>query len=305
MKVAASALLFAAALGGVSAHPSGNAHQHQHMHRSVEERGVKFVKVVKPVAEPTTTAQPTTTQAPAAPAQPTTTTKAAETKPKPTTPASSGGDGQGVSTYTEFCGGEKTKRATIAEIHYKGNVGSASNYGCNMMLAKSNVADEYKYNVKIKNALAKEQECVGYLKIGPDGGVNGFFDGNEAVRFNLPANGVQYLVVDENTQGGVVCGVGSIPLTNFGEFASTWAEFDFGNESNDGWSGADASCLVSAAEGLDIPGLNLCGHGTCSTIYPGGKGKNAFLAGMEALDGLGLNIPAGKARLEVTVGYQG
>ena len=296
MKVSASALLIAAALGGVSAHPSG----HKHMHRSLEERG--FVKAGRPAPPaPTTTAQPTT-QAP----KPTSTSEAAA-KPTSSKPSngSGSGSGQGVSTYTEFCGGKKAKRATTAEIAYKGNVGVTGNYGCNMMLAQSNVADEYKYNVKIKNAVDDEQECVCYNKIGADDGINGFFDGNEALRFKLPGNGVQYVVADENTQGGCICGVGKVPLTSFGEFASTWAEFDFGNESNGGWSGADASCLVSAAEGLDIPGMNLCGHGTCSTINPGGTGKNAFLGGMEALDGLGLNIPAGKARLEVTVGYQG
>lgn len=311
MKVSASAVLLAAALGGVSAHPSG--HAHKHMHRSLEERG-NFVKAGRPAPpEPTTTsttAVPTTTAAPP-PSEPTSTSEA----PAPSSSApsngggngGSGGEGQGVSTYTEFCNGEKSKvkRATAEQIAYKGNVGTDSNYGCNMMLAKSSVADEYKYSVKVVNALSEEQECVCYNKIGPTGGINGFFDGNEAIKFKLPADGTQYVVADDNTQGGCVCDVGSVPLTGSGEFASTWAEFDFGNDSNDGWSGADASCLVAAAEGLDIPGMNLCGHGTCSTIYPGGKGKNAFLAGMEALDGLGLNIPAGKARITVTVGYSG
>lgn len=288
-----SSLLLAAALG-VSAHPSG----HAHLHRSVDKRG-NFIIAGKPIevlAEPTVAA-PTTTEAPAP-------TKAAE---KPAEKPEKGSD-KGSGEVKKFCGGNTKrviKRATIAEIAYVGNVGTESDYGCNLMMVDNDHAEEYKYTTTFSNASGKDQKCVCFNKIGPDGGINGFFTGNEALSFDLPKNGKAVLAADENSQGGCACGAGEVPLTTFGEFASTWLEFDFGNESNDGWSGADASCLVSAATGLDIPGLNVCGHGTCSTINPGGTGTNAFLGGMEALDGLGLNLPAGEARLEVEVGYSG
>lgn len=314
MKVSVPAVLLTAALG-VSAHPSG--HGHKHAHRSLEAR--EFVMYQKPPPpEPTTSSsappppKPTSTteevKVAVATEEPSTSTKEAP-KPKPSPDnsddSSSGGEGQGVSTYTEFCGGKKSKRATLEQIAYKGNTGTEDDYGCNMMLVKASVAEEYKYLAIIENIDDVEYECVAYNKIGPDGGINGFFNGNEAIRFTIPAGGKQHLAADENTQGGVICDKGSVPLTSFGEFASTWAEWDFGNESNNGWSGADASCLVAAALGLDIPGLQICGHDTCSTINPGGTGTNAFLAGMEELDGLGLNIVPGKARLEITYGFKG
>lgn len=305
MKVSAATILITAALG-VSAIPSGHGHGH-HIHRSVERRG-NFVmankpKIPEPKPEPKTEAEPepTTTEAPKE-------TKAAPSKPAATS-SSSSDSGSGSGGYAKpFCGGNSKRliqRATDAEISYKGNVGVQGKYGCNLMVVDNDVADKYKYTTTFKNAAGDDQKCVCFLKIGPDNGINGFFNGNQALDFDLPAGGEKVVAADENTQGGCACGSGKVPLTTDGQFASTWVEFDFGNESNDYWSGADASCLVSAAHGLDIPGLNVCGHGNCSTIYPGGTGKNAFLGGMEALDGLGLNLPAGEARLEVTVGYTG
>lgn len=315
MKFSAPLAVAAAAIG-VSAHPSGHGHNHNLAHRSAQQ----FVKYVQPAPEPTTTSSP-----PPPPPKPT-----AEEKPKPEagifkeesteekkpekkpeqkqTDNSSGGgsEGQGVSSYTPFCGGAKTKRATLEEIAYTGNVGSDGDYGCNMMLAKASAAKEYKYKAKINNVLDKEQHCVGYLKIGPKGLIDGFFSGNQVLDFYVPANSVQYVVADENTQGGVICDVGEVPVADFGEWASTWAEFDFGNESNDGWSGADASCLVASRQGHDIPGMQICGCGSeCSKIWPGGKGSNAFTAGMEAEDGWGLNCVAGPLELEIDIGWNG
>lgn len=295
MKFSATTVLLAAALG-VSAHPSGHAHQRAHAARSLEERQ-DFVMAQRPETSTTSTSTtPTPTQT-----QPT-----ATAAPTSGSGSGSGGSGKGVSVYTEFCSDDsKRKRAELADIMYAGNVGSDGSYGCNLMLAQSSVAKEYKYKIELENVSGSEQECVCFLKIGPTGGVNGFFNGNEALKFTIPAGETQWVVADDNTQGGCACDKGSVPLTSFGEFASTWLEFDVGNSKNNGWSGADASCLVSAASGLDIPGLNVCGHGTCSTINPGGTGKNAFLGGMEALDGLGLNIPAGEVHISAQIGYSG
>lgn len=286
MKVSSSVLILAAAIGA-SAHPSRHAHAHHHGNVARE-----FVVANKPV---TVTEYATQAAAPtqAAPAVKSSAAASASSK----SDSSSG-------TYKEFCGGKKSKRATVEQIAYKGNTGTSDDYGCNMMVVDSGVADEYKYTATFKNANSKDQECVCFNKIGPDGGINGFWSGNEAVKFTLSGKGEKIVAFDENSQGGCACGAGEVPLTAIGQFASTWLEFDFGNTSNDEWSGADASCLVSAAQGLDIPGLKVCGHGTCSTIYPGGTGENAYLGGMEDLDGIGLNLPAGKARLEVTVDYQ-
>ncbi|PNY23494.1 Allergen Asp f 4 [Tolypocladium capitatum] len=292
MKISTTTLLLAAALG-VAAHPS--AHAHRHLHRSAVEKRTDFVMAKRPapvvpakaaVAPPPVAVPPTTPFA----------------RPQASQPS---GSGTGASVYTPFCGGKPSKRATAAEISYKGNVGTPGNYGCNMMLIQSGIADKYDYTATFTNAGSQDQACACWNKIGADNGINGFFKGNQVFNFNLPAGGKQVIAADANTQGGCSCGPGALSLTNFGQFAGSWVEFDFGNQSNGGWSGADASCLVAAKNGLSIPGLNVCGSGTCSTIYPGGTGKNAYLAGMEDADGVGLNLPAGKINLQITVDYRG
>lgn len=314
MKFSASVVLAAAI--GASAHPSGLGHKHAH--RSLAGRA-EFVKAVNPVtitttvvahAEATEAANNAVNNAAVAAsssstssAAPTTTSAAPSST---SSAASSGGSGQGISSYTDFCSGN-SKRATAAEIAYKGNVGSSSSYGCNMMLAQSSVADDYDHVIILENAADEEQQCVCFNKIGSDDGINGFFKGNEVLNFQVPAGETQHVVVDSNSQGGCTCGTGSVTTTSFGEFADTWLEFDMANDSNGGWSGADASCLVASSAGLNIPGLRVCsaanGSGTCSTINPGGTGDNAYLGGMEAEDGVGLNLPAGKVRLYTTIGY--
>lgn len=254
-----------------------------------------FVKATKPdpvVAVKAAIVPAPTTQAPPAPPP---TTAASSPKAQPTTSSGSGSGGA-----KSFCGGGKYKRATIAQIGYQGNIGSSGNYACNLMMV-DNAAD-YKYTTTFNNKSGKDQTCVVWLKIGPDGGINGFFKNNQALTFDLPAGGSKVLAADANTQGGAACGVGSVPTTSFGQYASTWVEFDFANESNGGSSGADASCLVSAANSMSIPALSVCDASTCSTIHQGGTGTNAYLAGMEAADGIGLNLVPGKVALQVNVG---
>ncbi|OAA44442.1 allergen Asp F4-like protein [Cordyceps fumosorosea ARSEF 2679] len=188
------------------------------------------------------------------------------------------------SMYIPFCGGQK--RATSAQVAYVGNTGTEEHYGCNMMQIPANIASLYKYTIEFINSGYTVQQCKCWNKIGPDGGINGFFAGNEAITFSLAASGQQLVAFDENSQIGCACHAGSIPLTPFGEFASTWVEADFGNELNQKHSGFDASCLVAAKHGLDIPGLSVCGgsQNTCSTIFPGGAGENAYVKGMEDLN---------------------
>ncbi|KAH6989330.1 hypothetical protein BKA56DRAFT_252704 [Ilyonectria sp. MPI-CAGE-AT-0026] len=285
MKVSSSVIILGAALG-VSAHPSGHAHQNVH------KRG-NFVVANKPT---TTVIEYVTAAAVAAEAVSTTAAAAAVS-------STAASDDSSSSEYVEFCSGSTAKRATLAEIAYKGNTGTEDDYGCNMMTVKESIASLYKYTATFNNDVAKDQACVCFNKIGEDGGINGFWSGNEAISFTLPASGTKVVAFEANSQGGCACSVGTaVELTDAGQFASTWLEFDFGNTSNDDWSGADASCLVSAANSKYIPALKVCGSGTCSTIYSGGKGENAYLGGMEAEDGVGLNLAAGKVRLTLTVG---
>ncbi|POR34751.1 Allergen Asp f 4 [Tolypocladium paradoxum] len=294
MKVSTTTLLLAAALG-VAAHPSG--HAHKHMHRSAVEKRTEFYMPKKPAPPAPVKAAPTSVAAPPAP------TSTTHAQPPASSPSGSG-YGIGASAYTSFCGGKSSKRATAAEIAYKGNVGAPGNYGCNMMLIQSNIANQYDSTMTFTNAGSKTQKCACWNKIGPDNGINGFFLGNQVFTFNLAPGGKQNVACDANTQGGCACGPGELSLS-LGQFADTWVEFDFANESNKGWSGADASCLVAAKYGLTIQGLKVCASNICSTINAGGTGDNAYLAGMEDADGVGLNLPAGKVNLQVTIDYQG
>lgn len=223
-------------------------------------------------------------------------------KPDVVTTAASDDSSSG---YVDFCASSasKAKRATTEEIAYKGNTGTSSDYGCNIMTVSSSVASLYNYTATFTNTVASSQACVCWNKIGPDGGINGFWKGNEAISFTLPASGSKVVAFDSNTQGGCACSVGSeVATTSYGQYASTWLEVDFENTSNDDWSGADASALVSAANSLDIPALKVCFDGTCSTINTGGTGTNAYVGGTESADGIGLNIAPGKVALKVTVG---
>jgi hypothetical protein len=309
MKFTASALLLASAFGA-SAHPSGH---HGHLHRSVDKRG-HFFAAVKPEPTTTTAPAPVTTSSVAPPPPPPSSTSSAAPVPSATGSLENNNESSsGSSSSASFCGGnykrhlpDVSKRATLADISYVGNLGASGNYGCNIKEVSAAEAESYEHLMTFDNVSGEDQKCVCFLKIGEDGGINGFFNGNQAIDFSIPSGGSSYIVADDDTQGGCACGTGgSVPLTSWGEFASTWLEYDFKSKVNNGWSGADASCLVSSALGLDIPGLQVCGHDTCSTINPGGSGTNAYLKGMEDEDGVGLNIPPGDVRLTIKVGYQG
>jgi hypothetical protein len=303
----ASIILLAAA--GVSAHPSGHAHMHARYHAAdkVEKReewitatiNDKVVSWINNGPGPFRQAvRPTPAPASEAPSTP------PETQAVPTVAPANFKEqavGNGAAEFAGFepCGASK-KRATLGQIMYKGNTG-CSGYGSNIKMVKSTIADRYQYTVKVVSSGAAMQ-CKVWNKIGRDGGINGFFSGNEAVTFDLPAGGIQYLAFDHNSQTGMTCGEGGVPLTSFGQFNGPWAEFDMGNESNGGWSGFDASQLVAGAMGGAMKKLDLClTDGTvCSKLFEGGGGDNAFLPGDEAKDGIGGNIPPGSMHLVAT-----
>lgn len=277
-------LVLGAALGAMAA-PSG----HSHLHRSVhEKRGSAFYKAVhhSKIAPAPTTAAPTPAPAP-------TTASAA---PAAATSSASAG------TYKPFCGGA-SKRATLADIDAVGNVGTAGSYGCNIMLVDNSVADKYDYTSVYTNVANEAYEVVCGLKIGRTGLVNGFFD--SVLTFTLAPGEAQTVAYEADTQGFCAFGPGSVPKTNYGEWAGSWVEVDFASSRNNLWSGADCSSLVAASAGLSVPGCQVCdaSDNTCSTIYPDGTGVNSFVAGTANDDGLGINKAPGPLKLNVKVGY--
>ncbi|KAL1878135.1 hypothetical protein VTK73DRAFT_8015 [Phialemonium thermophilum] len=288
MKPTTSLLWLTAALGA-NAHPSAHHHLHRAFH---EKRDAVFYKAEHKAPLPPA-ATTTTTTAPPPPSS----TPAASSSAAATPSSSSSG------TYKPFCGGKK-KRATAAEISYTGNTGAqAGDWGCNIMLIDDDIADQYKYTSVYTNAGSEEHQVVCFNKIGPTGLIDGFF--HSAVTFSLAPGQSQTIAFDDNSQGACAFAPGEVEKTSFGEYAGSWVEFDFGNESNGAWSGADCSALVAMSAGLSVPGCQVCHDGTCSTIYPGGRAVNAYIKGMEAVDGTGLNISPGQVQLQVKVGYSG
>lgn len=285
MKVSATAVFLATALG-VAAHPSGAAHQHMHKRLEFVKAGKPVPAPVKAVVEPSTVASPS-----------------AVATPSQAAPSNSGGSGAGVKSYTPFCGANK--RASVADINYKGNIGAG---GCNMMLASLDVVDKYDYQAIFEETQGKDQKCACWNKMNPQGELKGFFKNNpDALYFDLPANSKQAVVFDGNSQGGCSCRVGKMTFTTIGAFDGTWFEFDYGNANNKKWSGTDASSLIAADTGGTITAMTVeCGlrdgsYKDVSIINADGTGKNSFVKGTNAEDGHGCNIPAGPAYSKIQV----
>ncbi|KAK3936094.1 hypothetical protein QBC46DRAFT_395868 [Diplogelasinospora grovesii] len=281
-----------------AAMPSGHAHLHRQAH---EKRDPVFVKADHPKIQlPTTTAQPTTTAAPVA-----TSTTASQVSANAAASSSSSS-----SQYIAFCGGSgSSKRATNAQIMYTGNLGTANgcSWNSNMMTVDASIADMYDYVQTYTNVASEPYQVICANKMGLDGGLNGLFKiaTQTPLIFTLQPGESQVVVSAANTQGACVFAPSAVPTTTYGQYAGAWMEFDTENSSNGGWSGADCSSLVAQAFGLTVPGCQVCGHGTCSTIYPGGQGENAYTKGLEAADGIGLNIAPGKVNMTIKVGYSG
>jgi hypothetical protein len=289
-------LLFLA--GMAAAHPSGS-HAHRHIH---EKRDPAFVKAVHKTITETVdaTTAPTTTSVAAA-----VNAAVAVTSSSAAVAATASASSSSSSSYKEFCSGtSKSKRATAAEIAYKGNTGTASEYGCNQMTIDESIASLYNYTIAFTNKATSAYYVQCFNKIGTDNLIDGFFKGKgETVGFSLAGGATQYVAFESNTQGACAVAEGtSVPTTSYGEYAGSWVEFDFDNESNSGWSGLDASILVAVSEALSVFPISVVADGQTSTINSDGTGTNAFIAGTAAEDGLGANIQGGNVHATVTVG---
>ncbi|ROV92495.1 hypothetical protein VSDG_06708 [Cytospora chrysosperma] len=230
-----------------------------------------------------------------------------------TTSTSSSSSGSGVTEYTsweDYCSSSAKKRATTAQIFYTGNTGDESDYGCNiMLLGNSDLASQYDNTVKFYGG-STDMYCLVWNKIGADGGVNGFFLGDTATSFTLPAGGEQYVALDSNSQGGGACvsgtSVDDVLTTTYGAIAMTWVEWDAENSSNDGWSGADASCIIAQNAGLAVTGLEVClesDPSACSSIAADAANViNAYTADLADADGIGIQS-SGPLKITVNVGY--
>ncbi|GJC81434.1 allergen Asp F4 [Colletotrichum tofieldiae] len=260
MQLTNTLVVLSAALTGVSAHPSLHGHQHFHERRTVdgvEERDLTFFKNILP--------NPTTTSTSAA-ATPTATKAAGE--------------------YVPFCNGKKSKRATLAQIASVGNTGTEDDWGCNMQVIDESIVSLYNYTTTF-TASDEDYSCSCFNKIGPKGLIDGCWFA--AITFSVKKGESKHVAFDTDSQGSCACGPGKeVPKTFIGQFAGTWLEFDWGSVANSGNSGADASVLVAGSQSLPYYGMKVDANGkTCSWVKSDGSNKEAYMPGMEALDGVG------------------
>src|SRR5690606_7275933 len=75
-----------------------------------------------------------------------------------------------------FCGGANAKRATLYDIAYKGNTGTVSNWGCNIMEVDCSDIDLYDYTAEFSSTGSSDVfACSAFNKIGPKGLIDGFW----------------------------------------------------------------------------------------------------------------------------------
>jgi hypothetical protein len=304
-----SHILFLAGALGASAHPSA----HGHLHRTKRDGAPVFLKPVRPhLVAPASKVAVEPIPTPSSAPEPIPSAPSIKSSPKESD-SSKSDSGSGSSSYIPFCaeGGpaSKAKRVTMEQILYTGNLGTEN--GCpwnsNLMVVPNDIADKYKYVQKYENVGDEPYQVICANKMGADGKNTGSFvvPGQNPLIFTLQPGETKSVVADKNTQGICAWAPGSVPTTAHGQYAGVWAEFDFENASNNGWSGADCSSLVAQAYDMDVPGCRMSHDGVNSDILPGGKGTNAYTKGMEALDGIGLNIIPGKTVIKVYVGFSG
>ncbi|ROT40415.1 hypothetical protein SODALDRAFT_338219 [Sodiomyces alkalinus F11] len=310
MHFSAALLAVTAALGGVAAHPSGHAHAYLHAKKdAVEAHPIEFKKA----SRPHTTSEPVPVAAEPSPARASaaSTPSAASSSSSSSSPTSSSG-GQG---FVPFCGGDSTsaargsssssssnKRATYDQIMYSGNTGTPGDWGCNMKIIDKVDTHAYKYVSKFVSTGGKFA-CSCFNKVGPKGLLDGFWF--SAVDFSVsdPGRDDVYMAFDTNSQGSCACAPGNVvDRTDLGQLAGTWFEWDWGSEPNGGNSGADVSVLVAGAMDMPYYGMSIAANGkVCSWVKSDGSNEDAYMPGMEDLDGIGCKGYY-EAELEVLLG---
>lgn len=195
--------------------------------------------------------------------------------------------------------------ASGSGINYQGNVGNP--YGSNIIKVSAERSSDYKYVAEFKAASSAVWSVIIWNKIGPGGLLNGWY-GHACENFTLNDGTIQHVAFDENSEGAWAAAPGNtIPIDDFGGYASTWGEFDFGSAINSGCSGFDVSAIAAQAANMQIQGMKICDTVTniCSSISPNGaKFKNAYAAKDLNIGGIGGNLSAGPVRLAVVLGYE-
>lgn len=192
-------------------------------------------------------------------------------------------------------------------VKYHGNVGVP--WGSNIITVSPSQAHNYKYVVKFRGSNTEPWTITIWNKVGPDGEMDGWY-GHAAESFILAPGETRYVAFDEDSEGawGAAPGTNGLPKDSWGGFTSTWGEFSFGDQENNGWSGWDVSAIQAQVAHQDVQGMRICeadGKG-CSVITPqAGKVIDAYTEDKKHHDGIGGAAAPGPVRLVVDVDYQG
>lgn len=206
---------------------------------------------------------------------------------------------------TKGFGGRSMPKGT--KIKYKGNVGLP--WGSNIISVSPTEAHRYKYVAKFTGSNDQPWTVVIWNKIGPDNKMDGWY-GHSALRFVLAPGETRYVAFDEDSEGAWSASPGTkgITVDHWGGYTSTWGEFSFGDQENDGWSGWDVSAIQSQLAHGPVQGMRICmadGKG-CSVLTPNAeKVISAYTADKRHHDGIGGAASPGPVRLVVDLDYKG
>ncbi|KKK14303.1 hypothetical protein ARAM_000793 [Aspergillus rambellii] len=260
------------------------------------------------ISTSTTTTTSTTTSTTTTTTTTTTSTSTSSSSTTATTTTSSGSGASWTSVpsdgdYSTDGFGERTN-SSGSGIEYTGNVGSP--WGSNIIEVTADNAYEYKYVVQFTGSNTNDWFVSFWNKIGPDGKMDGWY-GHSALNFTLAAGETKYVAFDENSQGGWGAAEGdSLPTDEYGGYACTWGEFDFGDTDNDAWSGWDVSAIQAQNGNLTVQGMKICQYNgdNCSYITTGAaEVVDAYTAAEASVDGIGGTVSSGAVRLVAIIDY--
>lgn len=201
--------------------------------------------------------------------------------------------------------GKRTYANGADYIFYKGNVGSP--WGSNIIEVTHEKASQYKHVVEFKGSNTEPWTVVLWNKMGPDGKLDGWYNGNAAVKFTLEPGESRYVAFDDDSQGSWGASKGeNLPTDQAGGYSCTWGEFDFSNGSNNGWSGWDVSAIQAQAAGQEVQGMKICTHDNqkCSTVTRNASNViNAYIKSLAKANGIGGNSVAGPIRLSAHLDF--
>ncbi|KAF9884307.1 hypothetical protein FE257_001885 [Aspergillus nanangensis] len=207
-----------------------------------------------------------------------------------------------------FCSegfGERTYANGLEYIWYKGNVGNP--WGSNIIEVSESKACEYKHVVRLDGKHKTPWTIKFWNKMGPDGKLTGWY-GHSALTLTVHPGETKFVAFDDDSQGAWGAAEGKeLPTDQYGGYACTWGEFDFGNTHNNGWSGWDVSAIQAQMANMYVQGMKICdaNEDKCSTITNFAKSVlNAYTAAEEGVDGIGGNQIAGPVRLLVDIDYE-